>query len=276
MHTPETEVNLPAVKRCSRWVRSTWAAIAAIIIPVAWLGRLLGITLSKYRRPERYEHGLAIVLPGIEAQSFLNHGIVWGLSSGGWRGAIEIDDWTTTVVLLFLYHLRSWKRNLRQAQRIADRIVAYQTRYPGRPVHLIGHSGGGALSVLILEALPADRRITSAILLGPALSSRYPLQTALARTDRGIWSFWSYLDCVFCGAGTLLLGTLDGKHQPSAGMIGFRQPRNLSKADCDVYQRLLHQVGYSPRMLAGLNFGGHFGCVNPAFVEDWVAPLLGD
>lgn len=254
-----------------RWLRG---ALSTVVVPVAWIGRLFGRMLNRFRTPERYDRGLAIVLPGIESQSFLNHSIVWGLSDGGWKGAIEVDDWTTTCTLLFVYHLRARQRNLRQAERIARRIVEYQREFPTQPVHLIGHSGGGALAVLILEALPADHRVTSAILLGPALSVRYPLTTALQHTERGIWNFWSYLDVIFCGAGTLLLGTIDGRWQPSSGMLSFRAPTSLSAADRQLYQQKLHQQPYSPRMARTFNLGGHFGCVNRVFVETWIAPLL--
>ncbi|MDB5334690.1 MAG: hypothetical protein JWN70_309 [Planctomycetaceae bacterium] len=240
----------------------------------AWGGRFCSPLLRKFRTPERYANGLAIVLPGIESESFLNHSVVWGLSDGGWPGAIEVDDWTTSYVLLFVYHLRGWRRNLRQARRIADRIVAYQDRYPGRPVHVIGHSGGGALSVLILEALPADRQVTTAILLGPAIAPGYPLQRALNQTERGVWNFWSPLDCLFLGAGTLLLGTVDGRWSCSAGMIGFREPPGLSAAERLVYQEKLHQQPYVLGMARTFNLGGHFGYTNRAFVEVWITPIL--
>lgn len=261
----------PQPRQLPRWLRGT---LCSVVIPVAWIGRAFGRWLNRFRTATRYDRGLAIVLPGIESQSFLNHSIVWGLSDGGWTGAIEVDDWTTTCTLLFVYHLRARQRNLRQAARIARRIVAYQHQFPGRPVHVIGHSGGGALAILILEALPASHRVTTAILLAPAISAGYPLTAALQRTERGIWNFWSCLDVIFCGAGTLLLGTIDGRMQPSSGMIGFHEPAGFSDCDRQLYQQKLHQQPYSPRMARDFNLGGHFGCVNRVFVETWVAPLL--
>ncbi len=248
--------------------------LSTLGLVAAWAGRFCNPLLQRFRTPERYAHGLAIVLPGIESESFLNHSVVWGLSDGGWQGAIEVDDWTTSFVLLFLYHMRGWRRNLRQAQRIAERIVAYQDQYPGQPVHVIGHSGGAALTVLILEALPSDRRITTAILLGPAISPGYPLARALQKTERGVWNFSSLRDCFFLGLGTLLVGTLDGKWTCSAGMIGFREPRDLSTAERLVYREKLHQQPFRLSMLRSFNLGGHFGYTNRVFVETWIAPLL--
>ncbi len=253
------------------WARGGMASLGALF---PWVGRYCGSLLRPFRTSERYEQGLIIVLPGIESESFLNHSVVWGLSDGGWAGAMEIDDWTTSHTALFVYHLRGWRRNLRQAQRIANRIVEYQRQYPGRPVHLIGHSGGGGLAVLILEALPAESQITSVILLGPAIAPSYPLQTALTRVERGIWNFMSRLDWFFLGIGTLALGTIDGRWSCSAGMIGFREPTDLSAADRKAYQQKLHQQPYQPQMARTFNLGGHFGYTNRLFVERWIAPLV--
>lgn len=270
--------NLASETKTSPSALAWWArgCISSLGLLVASGGRFCGGLLRRFRTPERYENGLVIVLPGIEAESFLNHSIVWGLSDGGWTGAIEIDDWTTSHVLFFVYHLRGWRRNLRQAQRIANRIVAFQEQYPGRPVHVIGHSGGGGMAVLILEALPADRRITSAILLGSAIAPRYPLQNVLEKVERGLWNFWSPLDCFFLGVGTLALGTIDGRWHCSAGMIGFREPPDVSAADRLIYEQKLHQQPYTPRMARAFNLGGHFGYTNRLFVETWIAPLVLD
>jgi pimeloyl-ACP methyl ester carboxylesterase len=257
--------------RLPKWARGGLSSLGCL---VPWGGRLCGALLNRFRTPERYEQGLVLVLPGIESESFLNHSVVWGLADGGWQGATELEDWTTSCTLLFLYHLRGGRRNALQAQRIADRIVAYQDQYPGRPVHLIGHSGGGALTILILEALPAGRQVTSAILLAAAIAPNYPLQTALSKTERGVWNFWSPLDWFFLGAGTLVFGTLDGQLRCSAGMIGFQEPTDLSEAEQLAYREQLHQERYSPQMARTFNLGGHFGCTNRAFVETWVAPLL--
>src|SRR5260221_4327757 len=126
------------------------------------LGRFCGGLLNDLRTPERLEKGLVLVLPGIEGQSLLNHGIARGLADGGVISAIEIFDWTTGVILLFLYHLRGSRRHKAQAEKIARRVVEYQRNYPGRPVHLVGHSGGGAMAGLALEHLPAEVKVASA------------------------------------------------------------------------------------------------------------------
>ena len=173
-----------------------------------------------------------------------------------------------------LFHLRAGRRNRRQADEIAALIVAYQQAYPGRPVYLVGHSGGGALATWVLEALPAGRTITGAVLLGPALSPTYPLGAALAKLDTALWNFWSPLDLFVLGAGTLLFGTVDGRYTFSAGFCGFVEPKGAGPEERGLYRSRLQQSCYRPRMAVRFHLGGHFGWANRVFVAEVVAPLL--
>jgi pimeloyl-ACP methyl ester carboxylesterase len=237
------------------------------------LGRFCGAWLNDLRTPERLEQGLVLVLPGIEGQSLLNHSIARGLADGGVRSAIEVLDWTTGIILLFLYHLRSSRRHNAQSEKIARRIVEYQREYPGRPVHLVGHSGGGAMAVFVLERLPEQVKITSAILLLAGISPAYNLARALAHVEHGIFNFHSRFDVFFLGAGTIVAGTIDGVHTVSAGNVGFRHPANLDENGIALYERRLHQLPFRAAMIADFNFGGHMGVTNRVFVSRQVAPL---
>lgn len=230
--------------------------------------------LSKYRTPERMEHGYIIVLPGIEGRSFFNANIVKGLAAGGVQSAIEVYDWTAGGPLLFPVNLRAWDRNKRQARKIADKIIDYQDRYPGRPVHLVGHSGGGGLAVLAVEALPPTRRISGAILLAPALSPTYDLSRALRRSGSGFWNFYSPYDVGFLRAGTTVFGNIDGEHSSSAGAVAFTPPWGMGEEDRRLYRSKLHQQRYTHAMSASGHGGGHFGWADHEFVKDWLAPLI--
>jgi pimeloyl-ACP methyl ester carboxylesterase len=254
-----------------RFLRGCLSILGALLHP---LGRFTGALLHDLRSPDRLERGLVLVLPGIEGESCINHSIARGLADGGVELAIEIHDWTTGVILLFLFHLRGWRRNVKQAEKLARRIVDYQRAYPGRPVILVGHSGGAAMAVLTLERLPAGANVASAILLQSAISPRYDLSRALARTPRGIWSFRSILDFLFLGAATSIGGTADGRHGPAGGMIGFRPPRDLSDAGKSLYETRLHEISFRPAMIADFHFGGHIGPTNRIFVAERIAPLL--
>ena len=224
--------------------------------------------------PERAEQGYAIVLPGVEGTSFHNISIARGLIDAGYTGAVEVRDWTTVHWPMFAYQLMAVERNRQVARDIAAQVVAYQDQYPDRPVTLVGHSGGAAMAVLVLESLPEDRQVTQAILLAAAISPDHDLTQALARTERGITSFYSWGDVPHLVFGTLALGTVDRKHTVSAGAGGFHVPPDLSDEERQLYSDRLHQVPYRLEMVKSLNGGGHTGPTNRKFVTDWVAPLL--
>lgn len=238
------------------------------------LGRFLGWRLNYLKTPERMEQGLVLVLPGIDGESFLNHDIARGLDDGGVTFAIEIFDWTTGIFPFFLYHLCSWRRNVKWAARLAERIVDYQNAHPGRPVHLVGHSAGGAMAVLAIERLPPGHTVTSAVLLGVALSHHYNLAVALGKTAHGVWNYHSRLDVLFLGLLTLVLGTVDRIPAVAAGNIGFVPPDDLTPEGRELYETRLHDLPFRPAMMASFNFGEHLSAANRVFVAEWIAPLL--
>jgi len=59
-------------------------------------------------------------------------------------------------------------------------------------------------------------------LLAAAVSPSYDTTVARRRTRNGIWSYHSPFDWLQLGLGTLAVGTYDGTHSVSAGMVGFR------------------------------------------------------
>jgi pimeloyl-ACP methyl ester carboxylesterase len=231
---------------------------------------------EEWLSPERADNGYTIVLPGVEGTSCRNISIARGLVDAGHPAAVEVRDWTTGHWPLWPYHLMGYDRNKEQARQIAAQIVEYQNRYPGRPVTLIGHSGGAAMAVLILEALPADRSVTQAVLLAAAISPDHDLSTALARTEKRLINFHSWGDMGYLGLGTIALGTIDRRHSVSAGASGFRIPKDLSDAGRSLYETRLDQVPYRLEMLRSFNLGGHFSPTNRKFVAEWVAPRLVD
>jgi pimeloyl-ACP methyl ester carboxylesterase len=245
---------------------------STVQVPALILGRLASPDLCALRTADRLDKGLVIVLPGIEGRSTLNTSVALGVSEGGWPGAVVIHDWTTGISLLYLYHLCSFERNRRQAAHIADTIVAYQEHYPGRPVYLIGHSGGGGVAVMALECLPPDRRIAGAILMAAAACPYHDLCTALSHTCYGIWNFYSMKDMAILGAGTLVFGTIERCHTISAGAIGFAP--QADPAAQELYRERLHERPYELAMAPSFHCGGHLGWSNRVFVSDWIAPLL--
>jgi pimeloyl-ACP methyl ester carboxylesterase len=254
-------------------LRRCWQDLAGIVGVIA-LPLVCGCSPAKYMSSERLERGYTVVLPGIEGTSYLNANVAKGLVQGGWPGAVEVYDWTAGSVLLFPVNLRALDRNKHEAGKIAQKIIRYQARHPNRPVHIIGHSGGGGVAVLALEALPSDHAIASAILLAPAISPEYDLRKALRRTQQGVWNFYSRYDVGFLKAGTMFMGTMDGQHTSAAGAVGFQMPRGLDDDDRRLYAGKLRQQGYSRKMADSGHTGGHLGWASRDFVAEWLCPVL--
>ena len=264
-----------------RWSTLTSAAGSSARLYLA-LGCLAGVLVTsagcqvpeRINSPARHAGGLVLVLPGIEGRSVWNRNIALGLDEGGVASAIEISDCTTGVPGNFVYNLANLKRNRRQAREVAGRILDYLRRHPGRPVHIVGHSGGGGIAVLALEVLPPGRQIEQAILLAPALSPEYDLSLALRRTRRGMISFYSARDVTLLTVGTSLLGPIDRDFGAAAGAVGFRAPDGSSESDRALYGGRLLQVGWSPRLKQAGADGSHLGWASRRFAREYLAPLI--
>lgn len=223
---------------------------------------------STYLSDARQQRGYVIILPGIEGYSWLNRRIRRGLMQAGVPYAIEIYDWTRRWPLA-IYNLRSQRLHTRQSQKIQEKILAYQQRWPKRPVFIIGHSGGGAMALRVLADLPEKISISGAVLLGAAISPVFDYRPALQHVDRKIWNLTSVADVLFLGLLTVCAGTFDGRNSLSAGMVGFRK-RELTLSESDKFQELPYCWKYCRHG----HLAGHFGFTAPRFVQNYVAPLL--
>ena len=245
--------------------------LASNLLAVAMLPVLAGAGCHGSDQPfvslPRLERGLVIVLTGIEGRSPFNEATCRGLDYGNVNWAIELNDWTSMWGPL--YSLRSQARNRQKASEIADRIVRYQLSYPGRPVVLVGQSGGAAMAVWAAEDLPDDRKIDGMILVDAALSPGYMLDKALKNSRRGIANFHSLRDYMLMA--TTVTGTMDGQHAVSAGRAGFEVPTAGGRPG--PYAKL-YQVPWHPRMSETGHYGLHLTSGASRFVMCYIAPLV--
>ncbi|MGE0607878.1 MAG: hypothetical protein AB7O62_12360 [Pirellulales bacterium] len=223
--------------------------------------------------PERIEEGYTLILPGAWGDLPPDYGIAKGLEDADVRSAVELYDWTASPWRI-AHNIRNAAHNRDQALAVADKVVQYQDQYPGRPVHLIGYSGGGGLLIQALEALPENRRIECGVLLAPDLSANYDLRAALAHTRRGIHNFYSPFDVPVLMVMGTAVGTTDGRHALPGGAIGFYPPRSLDADERSEYASQVAQCSYAVGMLRHGHRGGHFGWTNRSFVANRVAPLI--
>jgi pimeloyl-ACP methyl ester carboxylesterase len=225
------------------------------------------------RSKERLERGYTLILPGVLGHGPWDDQVAQGLWNAKIATAIEIYDWTRGPHMLAV-NIFDNQRKQHELRRITAKIIDYQRRYPGRPVYLVGHSGGGSMAIKTLESLPPGRRVTSAILLAPGVSHDYDLSVAQAHTVRGIHSFYSPYDVLIAGTFSSAVGTFDGKHTLSAALVGFQTPQKLNPAARERYERSLVQHRYSSEMISAGHPGGHFGWTSTRFVSQQLAPLI--
>ena len=242
-------------------------------IPADPLAVLDGGRPSRYVSGERLEEGLVISLDGIGGYNWLPRLMRRGLDRGGVRAAIVIYHWSVGPLGLWVTDLFAADRNRAVATDLAQTIAAYRDRFPDRPVTLIGHSGGGALAAWALEALPDGCQVDRALLLAPALSPRYNLAPAVRGVRDRLFVSHSWGDFALMGLGTMLFGTIDRRHTPSAGWVGLRLPRALSPDDRQAYGKV-RRIRWHPRMIADGHIGDHVGWTVPRFARRFLAPIV--
>ena len=214
---------------------------------------------------DRLDSGLVIILPGIEGESELNRNVRSGLLAGGVYRGMPIHSWGRPVPIAgVLINQVDFLGNRLAGVAVANMVKNYQDSHPGRPVHIVGHSGGGGVAVFAAEALPEDRKIDGLVLLSASISSAYDLTKAASRCKSGIVNFYNPDDAALLGVGTIVVGTVDGTHGPSAGLLGF--DRAGKKGHENVYQV----------KLSGAEAGGdpHASATRPGFVAANVAPWV--
>jgi hypothetical protein len=208
-------------------------------------------------------------LPGIAGETGIDHKLVNGMKDAGFAGQAEIYDWTGPQK--GIPALVNRERNDREAQKIADLIVARRRVDPLGQIMLTGHSGGTGLAVFALEKLPAGVTVDGLLLLSPALSPTYDLSAALAHVRGKAYCFSSSMDVFILGMGTTLFGTIDGKKGESAGRTGFVPP--AVPADPKQYDKLV-SCPYERSWLQFGNVGDHVTVMSRAFTEHVLAPLV--
>ncbi len=240
--------------------RITLAVLAATLL--LEIGCNGADSTSHYLTNPRKENGLVVILPGIEGESEFNHNIRQGLASAGCYRAMPIYNWGAPIPGVgMLINQTNVIGNRIAGSSIADMIEKYQDNYPGRPVYVIGHSGGGGVAVFTAEAMGEGKKIDGLVLLSASISSDYDLNKALKNCKNGILNVYNPDDTALLGVGTAIMGNVDGGHGASAGQSGF------AKSAPGLYQIT---VG------AGMYYGGgsHDASTRPGFVARFVAPWV--
>ncbi len=179
--------------------------------------------------------------------------------------AIKIHPWGCEIPGLNLLENQTDTKSVRQCgQTIAKEIMAYQAKYPGRYVAIIGQSGGGGVAVFTAEALAnlGGKNINAIVMLDASLSTDYNMSKAASKCSNGIVNFWYSKDTAMLVTGTGLFGNVDGGHGSSAGQtpITGRWPN-------------LYQVRITSRMVKSWD-DAHFADTTQAFATQYIAPWI--
>jgi len=154
-----------------------------------------------------------------------------------------------------------------RAAELSRLISEYRAAHVGHQVFIVAKSAGSAVALMALMDLPPET-VDRVILLSPAVSPSFNLEQVLHAVRRDLVSFWSPLDLLFLGWGTMLFGTADGVFGKSAGLTGF-------KTNGDPIEKL-KQIKWQPAMMRTFNFGDHWGTSMPPFIRQYVLPLLAE
>lgn len=248
----------------------TGVIILLIVGALALIHVVISMGPHLWRRRDRgvdsqREQGLVIF---VESIRWL--GVPWGkrtvaagLRRAGYTGTFRYwrhhSTWRAWLVIPVVAAPKLLER---ESQQLADFIVRQRTERPGRPIWLIGYSAGGYVATRALELLPGQTCADGAAMLAPAFSPWRDLSLATGRSSGTFIVASSWLDWLILGIGTILFGTCDRKHVPSAGMIGHRGAGETRR------------IRWRPGLILTGNFGDHFSASATRFVAQHIAPEL--
>jgi pimeloyl-ACP methyl ester carboxylesterase len=239
-----------------------------VLLNVSFAATRVAPTPETADKPAEFQHAFLLHLPGVAGELSIDRDLIHGLKAGGYGGPTEIYDWTESDPGLSA--LWSRRRNDKEAQRIADKIIQIAKDDPAVRITITAHSGGTGLAVWALERLPEDVHVQTLILLSSALSPGYDLSRALRHVRGNAYAFNSEYDSIVLGAGTRAFGTIDGVRSEAAGKIGFIMP---DRGDARQYAKLV-QVPFDRAWMKYGNLGDHIGMLSPEFSQRFLAPLV--
>jgi len=244
---------------------------------------LIFVFLGGCHTPEptssQLEQGIVYMIPGIEGVNWLTHGSGKALQDSGIKSAIYWYNWRFPLGLLV--NLFDYAGNLEQGEELAGSIVEYQEQYPGRPVDIVSYSGGGGLTLMVLEALPEGCMVRNVILVHPAVDPKYDLREALGHVEGKLVNFYSPWDWLLLGLGTTVFGTIDRQHTFSAGNRGFdlgswavdEDLTGMARVTEELRDKVIQQE-WEWGMFGTGHYGGHFPIGSYAWTKEYLVPYL--
>lgn len=207
------------------------------------------------------ERGRILLLPGISNTSGELAGLSLLLEKEFPDRDVDVRPWGPPMLLFS--NLSGYEENLRRARGLAEELTAYRLAHPDRTLDVLGYSGGGAMACFVVASLPERVRVDRLVLVAPAISRQYPLETAVLPKVRDFTVVFTSPYDPLVGAGTRVFGTMDRRNAASAGSLGF-----------PIEDDKLVQVRWEPKMLTDGHFGGHLDYLSLAWQRKYLLPAF--
>lgn len=217
-------------------------------------------------------NGTVFILDGVGGTRMVPALVRKGLQEAAVPYATYFFDWHHGPPGELLGDLMCMRRNRLEAARLARLIRRFSREHPSAPVHVVAYSGGTGIAVWAAERLGGRARIETLVLGCPALSPGYDLRPALRNVGR-CYVLSSRRDWIMLGLGTSLLGTIDRRRGPAAGLVGLRMRNQPEKPDSPQDAKL-KQIWWTREMRQYGHYGHHVGFATSRFVRHCIAPLL--
>ena len=191
-----------------------------------------------------------------------------GLRRCGFTGRYENWVWHSTWRSMLVLPVIMARGLLeRESLRLSRHVADLRREEPARPIHLFSCSCGAHVALRAVELLPEGIEVESVAMLAGAISPWRDLRPALGHIRNKLVSTSSKLDCLVLGAGTAIVGTGEGVHTPSAGMLGLRHPSARGEK--------VVQIRWRPAMVKLGWLGDHFTACASGLIARHVAPAMG-
>lgn len=241
------------------------------MVLIAGLTVLVGCFQPPPATMDQRQQGLVYMFPGIGCGAWCLEPAYRALRDAGVEAEIRIHEWGTPFYDA-MGHLMDYEQNQKRAQIAADQLVAYRSKHPKATIDLVGYSGGGGLTVLVMETLPEDIQLHNVVLVQSAVTPTYDLTQALKRVDGKLVNLYAPGDVIILGWGTLTFGNIDRAHAPAAGKEGFDIEQAVP--DKELRSKIVQQ-GWSPSVFFETGHAGmHAGILGYAWNRAYVAPWL--
>lgn len=264
-----------SAQRTSELLLGVRAAGARVRLVARWIVELL-----RYGAPAWTGDpagGVVVLIDGVGGFKISPVMLRRGLRMAGVQLATFYFDWHRGPRGEMLADLTCLRANRLQGLKLARILRGLRRRYPEAPLHVVSISGGTAIATFAAEKLGPRARIDTLVLAAPAISPAYDFTMALRHVRRCV-AFTSRRDRIMLGFFTWIFGTMDRKHSACGGMSGFtwRPLADRPEAVAPTAGAIgtFQQVPWTPTMSAYGNHGHHVGVLEPAFIAEFIAPLL--